>query len=179
MKFTETDLAGVWMIDLEPIEDERGFFARTYCEREFAAYGLNTRWPQSNLSKTLRAGMLRGLHFQAEPLPEIKLIRCAAGAIHDVLVDVRPESPSYGQWQAFELTGENRTLLYVPGGYAHGFQSLTDNTEVFYQMSTFYVADLARGIRWDDPDLAIRWPIPNPFLSERDRSLPTLNEAER
>lgn len=174
MKFTETDLSGVWMIELEPIEDDRGFFARTYCDKEFGAHGLNTRWPQANLSKTLRAGMLRGLHYQADPRPEIKLIRCAVGAIFDVLVDIRTESPSFGRWQSFTLTGENGTMLYVPAGYAHGFQCLADGSEVFYQMSEFYVAELARGIRWDDPTLAIPWPIPDPFLSERDRGLPAL-----
>jgi dTDP-4-dehydrorhamnose 3,5-epimerase len=176
MKFTETELPGVWIIDLEPIEDDRGFFARTYCANEFAAHGLNTHWPQTNLSRTLRPGMLRGLHWQAEPRPEVKLIRCAVGAIHDVLVDVRPHSPTFGRWQSFELTGANGRTLYVPGGYAHGFQCLAANTEVFYQMSDFYVAELARGVRWDDPTLAIDWPMPDPFLSQRDRSLPFLEE---
>lgn len=179
MKFTATELPGVWTIELEPITDGRGFFARTYCEHEFGAHGLNTHWPQANLSRTLRAGMLRGLHFQAEPRPEIKLIRCAVGAIHDVLVDIRPGSPSFGRWQAFELTGDNGRMLYVPGGYAHGFQCLADGTEVCYQMSEFYVPELARGIRWDDPRLAIPWPIDAPFLSERDRTLPTLDELSR
>ena len=176
MKFTETDLPGVWLIELEPIEDERGFFARTYCEREFGAHGLNARWPQANLSRTLRAGMLRGLHFQADPQPEIKLIRCAVGAIFDVLVDIRPWSPTYRRWQAFELSGDNGRMLYVPGGYAHGFQCLAENSEVFYQMSEFYVAELARGIRWDDPSLSIPWPISEPFLSQRDCELPTLDQ---
>lgn len=177
MKFTETELPGVWIMDLEPIEDDRGFFARTYCANEFAAHGLNTHWPQTNLSRTLRPGMLRGLHWQAEPRPEVKLIRCAVGAIHDVLVDVRPHSPTFGRWQSFELTGANGRTLYVPGGYAHGFQCLAANTEVFYQMSDFYVAELARGVRWDDPTLAIDWPMPDDaFLSPRDRSLPFLEE---
>lgn len=179
MKFTETELPGVWIIDLEPIEDDRGFFARTYCAKEFAAHGLNTHWPQTNLSRTLQPGMLRGLHFQAEPHPEIKLIRCAVGAIHDVLVDVRPDSPTFGRWQSFELTGANGRTLYVPGGYAHGFQCLAEHSEVFYQMSEFYFADLARGVRWDDPTLRIDWPMPDPFLSPRDRALPSLEELVR
>jgi dTDP-4-dehydrorhamnose 3,5-epimerase len=179
MKFTETDLPGVWIIDLEPIEDDRGFFARTYCANEFAAHGLNTNWPQTNLSRTLRPGMLRGLHFQADPRPEVKLIRCAVGAIHDVLVDVRPDSPTFRHWQSFELTGANGRTLYVPGGYAHGFQCLAANTEVFYQMSDFYVAELARGVRWDDPTLAIDWPMADPFLSPRDQVLPTLEQIIR
>ncbi len=176
MKFATTTLAGVWLIELELREDERGFLARTYCENEFAAQGLNTRWPQCNLTLTRRRGMIRGMHFQAEPKPEIKLIRCAAGAIYDVLVDVRPGSATFGRWEAFELTGDNRRTLYVPGGFAHGFQCLRDNSEVFYQMSEFYVPDLARGIRWNDPRVGIRWPIPDPFLAEKDRKLPLLEE---
>jgi len=172
--FTPTKLSGVWLIELELSEDERGFFARTFCEHEFAAHGLNTRWPQCNVTRTLRRGMIRGLHFQAEPKPEIKLIRCSAGAIWDVVVDVRPGSPTYGQWEAFELAGDNHRQLYVPAGFAHGFQCLTDNCDVFYQMSEFYFAELARGVRWNDPTLNVPWPIPNPTLSERDRNLPLL-----
>ena len=147
MKFTPASLPGVWVIDLEPREDARGFLARTYCEQEFAAHGLNTRWPQCNLTLTKSRGMIRGMHFQADPRPEIKLIRCAAGAIWDVLVDVRPDSPSFGRWEAIELTSENRRSLYVPVGVAHGFQCLQVDTEVFYQMSEFYFPELARGLR--------------------------------
>ncbi len=176
MIFTPAQLPGLWIIDLEKREDERGFLARTYCEREFAAHGLNTRWPQCNLTLTRRRGCLRGLHFQADPHPEIKLIRCAAGVIFDVLVDVRRGSPTFGQWQAFELSAASGRMLYVPGGFAHGFQCLTDHCEVFYQMSEFYYPELARGVRWDDPQLAIPWPISEPTLSERDRQWPFLNE---
>ena len=172
MRFDATTLAGVQLIKLQPREDERGFLARTYCEHEFAEQGLNTRWPQCNLTLTRRRGMIRGLHYQAEPRPEIKLIRCAAGAIWDVLVDVRPNSPTYGRWEAFELSARNHCQLYVPGGIAHGFQCLTNDCEVFYQMSEFYAPELARGIRWNDPQLAIRWPVANPELSARDRELP-------
>src|SRR6266436_5984873 len=177
MKFSQTELAGLWVIELEPREDERGFLARTYCEQEFAAHGLNTRWPQCNLTLTTKRGMVRGMHFQAEPKPEIKLIRCAAGAIYDVLVDVRRDSPSFAKWEAFELTAENHRMLYVPGGIAHGFQCLTDNCEVFYQMSEFYFAELARGLRWNDPQVGIKWPLPDPILSERDKSLPLLSDG--
>jgi dTDP-4-dehydrorhamnose 3,5-epimerase len=175
MKFSETALPGLRVIDLELREDERGFLARTYCDDEFAAHGLNTRWPQCNLTLTRKRGMVRGMHFQAEPKPEIKLIRCAAGAIYDVLVDVRRGSPTFGHWAGFELTAQNHRMLYVPGGFAHGFQCLTDNCEVFYQMSEFYVPKLARGVRWDDPQVGIQWPLANPILSERDRKLPLLS----
>ncbi|HEX3799172.1 MAG TPA: dTDP-4-dehydrorhamnose 3,5-epimerase [Verrucomicrobiae bacterium] len=175
MKFSRTTLEGLWLIELELREDERGFLARTYCENEFAALGLNTRWPQCNLTRTNTRGMLRGMHFQAEPKPEIKLIRCCAGAIFDVLVDVRRGSPTFGRWEGFELTGENRRTLYVPGGFAHGFQCLADGCEVFYQMSEFYVLEFARGLRWNDPQVNIKWPVANPMLSVRDQNLPLLS----
>ena len=174
MKFSPTTLAGVWLIELELREDPRGFLARTYCQEEFAAHGLNTHWPQCNLTGTRRKGMIRGLHFQAEPKPEIKLLRCAAGAIYDVVVDLRPRSATYAQWVAYELSGDNHRQLYVPGGCAHGFQCLTDQCEVFYQMSESYEPALARGIRWNDPALGIPWPVPDPVLSDRDQSLPLL-----
>jgi dTDP-4-dehydrorhamnose 3,5-epimerase len=176
MKFSRTALDGVWLIELELREDERGFLARTFCEQEFASHGLNTRWPQCNLTFTRQRGMIRGMHFQAEPKPEIKLFRCQAGAVFDVLVDVRRGTPTFGRWEGFELTAQDRRMLYVPGGFAHGFQCLTDNCELFYQMSECYVPELARGIRWDDPMVKIPWPLPNPVLSERDRSLPPLAE---
>lgn len=172
MLFHTTTLPGVVRIELELREDERGFLARTFCEREFQEKGLNTKWPQCNLTLTRKRGMIRGMHFQADPRPEIKLIRCAAGAIYDVLVDVRRSSPTYGKWEGFELTGENHRTLYVPAGIAHGFQCLRANSEVFYQMSEFYVPELARGLRWNDPSVGISWPLPEPLLSERDRNLP-------
>jgi len=172
MKFLPATLDGVWIIELERREDERGFFARTFCEREFEAQGLNTRWPQANLTRTLRRGMLRGLHWQADPHPEIKLVRCSAGAIWDVVVDVRPGSSTYGRWEAFELEGQGNRQIYVPGGFAHGFQCLTDGAEVSYLMSEFYEPSLSRGVRWNDPRLAIPWPIARPELSERDAGLP-------
>jgi dTDP-4-dehydrorhamnose 3,5-epimerase len=175
MLFHTTTLPGVVRIELELREDERGFLARTFCEREFQEKALNTKWPQCNLTLTRKRGMIRGMHFQAEPRPEIKLIRCAAGAIYDVLVDVRRSSPTYGKWEGFELTGENHRTLYVPAGIAHGFQCLRENSEVFYQMSEFYVPELARGLRWNDPGVGISWPLPEPLLSERDRNLPLLS----
>jgi dTDP-4-dehydrorhamnose 3,5-epimerase len=174
MKFSSASLPGVWLVELELREDARGFLARTYCEQEFGAHGLNTRWPQCNLTLTHERGMIRGMHFQADPKPEIKLIRCAAGAILDVLVDVRRDSPSFGRWEGFELSAANRRQLYVPGGLAHGFQCLTDRCEVFYMMSESYAPALTRGLRWNDPTVNIRWPIADPKLSERDRDLPLL-----
>lgn len=178
MKFNPTRLDGLWRLELELREDDRGFLARTYCDQEFGAHGLNTRWPQCNLTQTKQRGMIRGMHFQSEPKPEIKLIRCAAGAIFDVLVDVRRDSRTFGQWEGFELTAGNHRMLYVPGGFAHGFQCLTDNCEVFYQMSEFYQPELARGLRWNDPQVGIRWPLANPVLSERDRHLPLLADLK-
>jgi dTDP-4-dehydrorhamnose 3,5-epimerase len=179
MKFSKTSLAGLWVIDLELREDERGFLARTFCENEFSANGLNTRWPQCNLTLTKNRGMIRGMHFQLSPRAEIKLVRCAAGAIFDVAVDVRPNSPTFGKWEGFELNSQNRRILYIPGGFAHGFQCLSDNSEVFYQMSEFFFADLSRGVRWNDPTVAIKWPLPDPTLSERDKNLPLLADAVR
>jgi dTDP-4-dehydrorhamnose 3,5-epimerase len=176
MKFLQTELSGVWLIELGLREDERGFFARTFCEKEFGERGLNARWPQCNLTLTKNRGAIRGMHFQAEPKPEVKLIRCAAGKIFDVVVDVRRDSPTFGKWEGFELSTENHRQLYVPAGFAHGFQCLADNCEVFYQMSEFYFPELARGVRWNDPAIGIQWPLPDAILSERDRQLPLLAE---
>lgn len=174
MKFFSTTLAGIWRIELDLQTDSRGFFARTYCEREFAALGLNTRWSQCNLSLTRERGMIRGMHFQTDPSPEIKLIRCVAGAVYDVVLDIRRKSPTFGRWEGFELSSQKHQMLYVPSGFAHGFQCLYENCELFYQMSEFYVSELGRGVRWDDPAIGIRWPIANPVVSERDRNLPLL-----
>ena len=176
MKFLTTSLPGVWIIDLEVREDERGFFTRTYCEREFAARGFNTHWPQCNLTLTRKRGMLRGLHYQAEPKFEAKLIHCTAGAIWDVLVDVRPGSPTFRKWEAFELRAPDHRQLYAPVGYAHGFQCLTDDCQIYYQMSELYVPELARGVRWNDPSLNIAWPLSAPVVSPRDATLPILSE---
>jgi dTDP-4-dehydrorhamnose 3,5-epimerase len=175
MIFSPTSLSGVWLLAPEPRADERGFLTRTYCEQEFTGHGLNTHWPQCNHSHTRRRGMIRGLHFQAEPKMETKLIRCTRGAVFDVVVDVRPKSSTFGRWEAFELTVDNGRAVYVPGGFAHGFQCLTDHCDLFYQMSETYVPELARGVRWNDPVIGIVWPIAEIELSERDQNLPLLS----
>jgi len=176
MKFSPAKLEGVFLVQTEPRRDERGFLARTFCESEFAAHGLNTRWVQHNHTLTLQRGSVRGLHFQAEPLPEIKLVRCLAGRVWDVVVDVRPESPTRGNWESFELSSETQDAVYIPAGFAHGFQCLEDRCELFYLMSAAYEAPLARGLRWDDPDVAISWPLPIINLSPRDLTLPALKD---
>lgn len=176
MKFTPAALEGVWIIDPEPRRDERGFLARTYCEKEFAAHGLNTRWVQQNHTATKQAGSVRGMHWQAEPLPEIKLVRCLVGRVLDVVVDVRPSSPTFAQWCAVELSAQNMRALYIPAGFAHGFQCQEDTCELFYLMSEFYEAGLARGLRCDDLQVGIQWPLPVINLSARDEALPHLSE---
>lgn len=176
MKFTPSKILGVWQIELEPRTDDRGSFARTYCAAEFAQYGLHTSWPQGNLTKTLHRGTIRGLHWQDEPHPEIKLVRCSLGKIWDVVVDIRHNSPTFGQWEAFELDAVSGKQVYIPAGIAHGLQCLVDGSEVSYLMSEFYFPELARGLRWDDPDLGIPWPLANPFLSIRDQQFSRLKE---
>lgn len=168
MIFAKTSIAGVYRISPERIEDVRGFFARTWCEREFAAHGLAARLSQCSISYSRKKGTLRGLHYQAAPHGETKLVRCTAGAIYDVAVDLRPESPTFRDHVAVELSAANRAMLYIPEGLAHGFQTLVDDTEVFYQMSEAYVAASARGVRYDDPAFAIAWPIADPIVIERD-----------
>jgi dTDP-4-dehydrorhamnose 3,5-epimerase len=172
MVFTELMLRGVWLVAPEPHEDFRGFFARTWCQREFDAAGLTARWVQSSLSYNKKKGTLRGLHFQRPPAEEVKLVRCAVGAVYDVVVDLRRGSATFLQHVAVELTAENRKMLYIPKGCAHGFQTLEDGTEVLYDISEFYAPAHASGVRWDDPALAIAWPDPNPIIAERDRHFP-------
>jgi len=172
MLFRSTGLAGVRLIDLEPARDERGLFARTFCTRELAAQGLETGFVQHSISFTERAGSVRGMHFQKGPHEEVKLLRCIRGAIHDVLIDIRPDSPTYGRWEAYELTAENRRQLYVPAGLAHGFQTLLPDTEVGYLISAFYAPAAAAGIRHDDPAFAIAWPLPVADISPKDRTWP-------
>ena len=172
MLFTETALKDAHLIAPQPIEDERGFFARAWCVDEFARHGLNPRLAQCNISYNVARGTLRGMHYQAAPHEEAKLVRCTAGAIFDVIVDLRPDSPTYLRHLGVTLTAANRQMLYVPEGFAHGFQTLEDHTEVFYQMSTSYAPGSARGLRWDDPALGIRWPEPPTAMSERDRTWP-------
>lgn len=176
MKFAHTELDGVWIVDPEPHVDERGSFARTYCAAEFAAYGLHTTWPQANVSRNTLRGTLRGLHFQADPHPEIKLVRCTAGAIFDVVVDVRRDSPAFGRWLGVELTAAMGRALYIPAGFAHGFQTLTDAADVSYMMGAAHAPEFARGVRWNDPSIGVRWPLPPVALSTRDAVLPLLAE---
>lgn len=168
MKFAITGLAGAYVIDIDRRTDERGFFARTFCREEFAAHGLHTEFVQCNTSFNARRGTLRGMHFQREPYAEAKLVRCTRGAIHDVIVDLRPESPTYCRWAAFELTADNERMLYVPEGMAHGFQSLVDSSEVSYQMAAMYRPGASAGVRWNDPAFGIRWPLPEPIVSAND-----------
>lgn len=178
MKFTETSLRGAFVIELEPHVDARGFFARTFCSSEFQTHGLETEFVQCNLSLSHRRGTLRGLHFQWAPWTEAKLVRCIRGGMHDVIVDLRPGSSTFGQHEALELTAENRLALYVPKGFAHGFQTLFDDTEVFYQMSCQHVPEAAAGLRADDPALGIKWPLPLTLMSDKDRKLPCLGELQ-
>jgi dTDP-4-dehydrorhamnose 3,5-epimerase len=177
MIFRATPLPGAFQIELEPHTDERGGFARTFCEYEFAAHGLATRFRQANLSWNDRAGTLRGLHWQAAPHGEAKLVRCTAGAVWDVIVDLRRDSPSCLRWYATELDARRRNALYVPPGFAHGFLTLADASEVSYWMSESHAPDAARGLRWDDPRLAIAWPARPRVMSERDRALPAFEES--
>ena len=172
MIFKETMLAGVVEIHLDPLSDERGFFARSWCEKEFELRGLHPRLAQCNVSFNVRKGTLRGIHYQAEPYPEAKIVRCTQGAIYDVAVDLRPQSATFRRWVAAVLTAENRRMLYIPEGCAHGLLTLMDNTEVFYQMSEFYYPELARGVRFDDPAFEIDWPEKIEVISERDRNCP-------
>lgn len=170
MKFTETPIAGAYVIEIEPVLDARGFFARTWCADELRARGLETDVAQCSISFNRKRGTLRGLHYQAAPHEEVKIVRCTAGAIFDVIADPRESSPSSGKWFGIELTAANRRMLYIPAGVAHGFQTLEDDTEVSYQMNVPYAPESARGIRWDDPRFAVAWPIPNPILSAADRN---------
>lgn len=179
MRFQEASISGVWVIDLEPIEDERGWFARAFASEEFRERGIDLPVVHANLSFNSRAGTLRGLHWQADPHGEGKLVRCVSGAAWDVVADVRPGSETFRQWFAVELSSANRRALYIPQGLAQGFQTLADDTELFYLMSQPYVPSHARGIRWDDPALAIDWPPAGERLvSGRDRALPTLEALD-
>ena len=173
MKFEELKLAGAYLIELDKFQDERGFFARSWCQQEFAQKGLSASLVQCNISFNLKKGTLRGMHYQAKPHEEEKLVRCTMGAIYDVIVDLRQESSTFKQWVGVELNAENRQMLYIPGGMAHGFQTLIDKTEVFYQMSEFYNPDSARGVRWNDPAFEIKWPeIQERTISSKDSNYP-------
>jgi dTDP-4-dehydrorhamnose 3,5-epimerase len=193
MIFTETKLKGAYIIDIEKLEDERGFFARSYCSREFEAHGLNPRLVQCNISFSSKRGTLRGMHYQSAPYEEAKLVRCVRGSIYDVIIDIRPDSATYCQWIALELaapcsrlpapcspstafcspqTAHCYRMLYISEGFAHGFLTLEDTTEVFYQMSEFHAPEYARGFKWDDPAFGIFWPSTINVISERDRTYP-------
>jgi dTDP-4-dehydrorhamnose 3,5-epimerase len=172
MIFRETKLGGVFIIELRPMSDERGFFARTWCKREFTQHGLSSDLVQCSMSFNRKAGTLRGMHYQEAPHEEVKIVRCTAGAVYDVVIDLRPSSPTFRQWIAVELSAENRRMLYIPAECAHGFQTLADNTEVFYQISDFHAPECARGVRWDDPAFGIHWPQAVRTISLRDATYP-------
>jgi dTDP-4-dehydrorhamnose 3,5-epimerase len=170
MKFIATKLKGAYIIEPERLEDDRGFFARSFCRKEFEKVGLNFHIVQCNLSYNKKRGTLRGMHFQAAPHEEAKLVSCTKGAIYDVIIDLKPGSPTYCKWFAVELSADNYKMLYMPAGFAHGFQALEDNTIVFYQMSEFYHPDYMRGVKWDDPVFNIRWPLSPTNISKKDQS---------
>jgi dTDP-4-dehydrorhamnose 3,5-epimerase len=170
--FNPTAIRGVCVIEPERHEDERGFFARTWCQREFEKRGLNSHLAQCSTSFSKLAGTLRGMHYQLAPHAETKLVRCTRGSIYDVALDLRPSSDTFCRWFSIELTQANHTMLYIPPGVAHGFQTLSDDTEVFYQISEFYHSESSHGVRWNDPAFRIRWALPHPLLSPRDASYP-------
>jgi len=172
MKFSETKLQGAWVVDIEQLTDERGFFARSWCQNEFDDHDMISRLVQANMSFNHTRGTLRGMHYQVAPHEETKFIRCTRGAIFDVIVDLRVDSDTYGQWVGVELTAESRTALFVPRGFAHGFQTLDDNTEVFYQVSEFYTPGAEQGLRHNDPTFAIEWPEPVTVISDKDANWP-------
>lgn len=171
MLFIETKLKGAFVIELEKYSDDRGFFSRAWCQKEFKEQGINSQFVQANIGFSKNSGTIRGIHYQIAPFEEAKLVRCIRGAIFDVVLDLRPESPSFKQWFGVELSDENRKMLYVPEGCAHGYQTLVDNTEVFYQVSHVYSPECERGIRWNDPEFDIEWPIDEyPVISEKDQN---------
>jgi len=176
MKFKETSLPGVFVIEVEPIYDKRGFFARTWSRDLFEAKGLNSSLSQISISFNMKRGTLRGLHYQEKPYQEAKLVRCTAGAIYDVVLDLRSDSRTFKQWTAVNLAASSRTAIYIPEGCAHGFQTLEDETEVLYQISEAYHPESARGVRWDDPNFDISWPLAERIMSERDESFPNFSQ---
>ncbi len=170
MIFTETPLKGAFVIEPELIEDDRGFFARSWCKHEFEEHGLNPKLAQCNISFNKKKGTLRGMHYQAAPHEEAKLVRCTMGSLYDVIIDLRKDSSTFKKWFDVELSVKNRKMLYIPEGFAHGFQTLEDDTEVFYQMSDFYHPECSCGVRYDDPTVAIEWPLSDPIISLNDLS---------
>jgi dTDP-4-dehydrorhamnose 3,5-epimerase len=178
MQFQSTNLRDVCLVQVEPARDSRGFFARTFCVDEFAHHGLETSFPQHSVSFSRRRGTMRGMHYQRDPYGEVKLVRCTRGAILDVIIDIRPDSPTYRRWQEFELSSTNGHQLYIPKGFAHGFQSLSDDVEVSYLISTRYRPEAACGIRYDDPAFAIAWPLPVTEISEKDLFWPEFSNGD-
>ena len=173
MKFTNTKLDGAYIVEMEPISDHRGFFARAWCSQEFEAQGLIAQFVQANLTYSPKRGTVRGLHYQIAPHQEVKLVRCTRGATYDVIVDLRPDSPTYRQWLAVELTADNHRMIYIPAGFAHGYQILMKDTEVFYQVGQYYAPKYERGARWNDPAFGVEWPITSPLiLSDKDKNWP-------
>jgi len=177
MIFNETPVIGARLIELEKRGDARGFFARMFCEQEFTAAGLEARFVQANNSLTAEAGTLRGLHYQLPPAAEVKLVRCVRGALWDVVLDLRPDSPGFGRWFGAELSAENRRMMYVPRGCAHGFLTLSRDAEAIYLVSAFYAAAEERGVRWNDPRFAIDWPLTPTTISDKDAAWPDFNEG--
>jgi dTDP-4-dehydrorhamnose 3,5-epimerase len=179
LRFIDTPLIGLYVVEQQILSDDRGSFSRSFCAREFERHHLDATIAQCNISLNAKAGTLRGLHFQAPPHEEAKLVRCTRGAIYDVAVDIRPTSPTYLEWYAIELTPDNNRMMFVPRGFAHGFQTLVDNSEVFYVMFEFYHSESARGLRWNDPALAISWPLADPIISDRDKTHPLLDRIRK
>ena len=177
MIFQATPLAGAYLIDLEKRGDDRGFFARAFCQKEFAAHNLATQMVQVNNSLSAQKGTLRGMHYQLAPKGETKVVRCIRGSLHDVILDLRPDSPTFGQSFGAELSAENRRMMYVPKGFAHGFITLTDAAEAFYMVDEFYAPECERGVRWNDPKFAISWPLEPTVISDKDRNFPDFNPS--
>jgi dTDP-4-dehydrorhamnose 3,5-epimerase len=172
MIFTETKLQGAYVIDLERVTDERGFFARRWCAKEFSSHGLSPVIVQANVGHSARMGTIRGMHFQVAPYAEVKVVHCSRGSLYDVIIDLRDGSPTRGQWVGVELTADNGRMLYVPEGFAHGYQTLEDETDLVYQTSQFYAKDAAKGVRYNDPEVGIVWPLPVSIVSSGDSSWP-------
>jgi dTDP-4-dehydrorhamnose 3,5-epimerase len=176
MKFTEAKLKGAFIIEIEKLSDDRGFFARSWCQKEFEDHGLISRLVQTNVSSNRKKGTLRGMHYQMAPYQECKLIRCTRGAIYDMIIDLRPDSATYKHWTGVELTADNYRMFYVPEDFAHGFLTLTDNTEITYQVSQFYAPGSEKGIRFDDPAFNIQWPLEVSVISDKDRTWPDFED---
>lgn len=177
MKFIPTPLNGLYVIEIEPISDSRGWFARTFCKNEFETIGHSKEWVQMNHTYTVKKGTIRGMHFQLPPHEEIKMVRCIAGVVYDVVIDIRKESATFLQWFGMEISATNRKMIYIPEGFAHGFQTLTDNCELVYNHSSFYAPGVEAGIRYDDPEINIQWPLPVSDISQRDSAHPLLNKS--